>query len=192
MSGYDFNDAEQQQIFELIPNNTIVPLVMYIRPGGTGPNGILRQSKSSDAEMLDCEFTVESGPYAKRKIFQMFTLSGGKLDEKGESIGGKISRQTLRAILESARGINPDDTSEAARQARRINDWLDFNGMTFLARLGVEKDRTGQYNDKNKIKSVIVPGERDYQRPGAGAQPASQPGWQTQPSESVSPRPSWA
>lgn len=182
----DFNDAETQQSFDLIPANAIVPLVMHIRPGGAGENGMLRQSRSSDAQMLDCEFTVESGPYAKRKIFQMFTLTGGKLDDKGESIGGKISRQTLRAILESARGINPEDMSEAARQARRIKDWLDFNGMTFLAKIGVEKDKSGQYDDKNKIKAIIVPGDRDYGMPASQMQAG-----QAQPSETLNPRPSW-
>lgn len=160
---FDFNNAERQQNgFDLIPANTILPLVMCVRPGGSGERGWLRPSQSSDAMLLDCEFTVESGPYAKRKIWQMFTVSGGKLDEHGESIGARISRQSLRAILESARNIHPDDYSERGIEARRINDWDDFNDLVFWAKIGVEKDKTGQYGDKNKIACVITPDMKEY------------------------------
>ena len=184
---YDFNTADRQQNgFDLIPANTVLPLVMTIRPGGAGEQGWLRPSQSSDAQMLDCEFTVESGPYARRKIWQMFTVSGGKLDEHGESIGGKISRQSLRAILESARRIDPEDMSDTAMAGRRINGWQDFNGLVFWARVGVEKDKTGQYADKNKIACALTPDMKDYgkmtedpagaARPAAGGYGASSPG----------------
>ena len=45
------------------------------------------QRARSDVKLLDCEFTVVEGPYARRKFWQMFTVSGGKLDDKGQSIG---------------------------------------------------------------------------------------------------------
>ena len=142
---YDFNNADHQQNgFDLIPAGTIVPLVMTIRPGGSGEGGWLKASNNSDAEMLDCEFVVESGPYAKRKLWQFMVLSGGKLNDKGDSVAGNISRSTLRAILESARTIMPDDMSDAAIRARIINGWQDFCGIVFLAKIGVEKDKTLQ------------------------------------------------
>ena len=218
--GFDFNTAERQQNgFDLIPANTILPLVMNIRPGGAGEQGWFRPSQSSDAMLLDCEFTVESGPYAKRKVWQMFTMSGGKLDDHGESMGGKISRQALRAILESARNIHPDDMSDTGMAARRIEGWKDFNGLVFWAKIGVEKDKTGQYQDKNKIICVITPDMKEYgkmtepepaqSKPAAqgwgasapsapaGGYQASQaaPSWQqppVQPSERADPRPAWA
>ena len=40
--------------------------------------GLLKASGSSDARMLDCEFTVMEGPHAKRKFWQMFTVQGGR------------------------------------------------------------------------------------------------------------------
>lgn len=45
--------------------------------------GLLKASQSSDAKMLDCEFTVVDGPHARRKFWQSFTVAGGKVDEKG-------------------------------------------------------------------------------------------------------------
>lgn len=188
---FNFNTAEKQAGGELIPDGVIVPVVMNIRPGGVGEGGWLTSSKSSDAEMLDCELTVCDGPYTKRKIFTYMTVSGGKLNDKGESIGGNITRSTLRAILESARNINPNDMSEAADEKRRVMGFGDFNGVVFLMKVGIEKDKTGQYSDKNKIKAIITPDMKQYaegftkEKPseapqqgpafGGGFAPASQP-----------------
>ena len=195
--GYDFNNAEKQAAMDLIPAGSIVPLSMTIRPGGTGDGGWLKASSSSDAEMLDCEFTVTEGPYARRKLWQYLVLSGGKQNERGESIAGGITRAMLRAILESSRNIRPDDHSDAAVNARRINSLQDFCGMVFMAKIGVEKDKTGQYADKNRIQTVITPDMKDYggnRNGGAPAQPAPQwgtpPTAQTKPSSS--PVPAWA
>lgn len=190
---YDFNNADHQQNgFDLIPAGTIVPLVMTIRPGGSGEGGWLKASNNSDAEMLDCEFVVESGPYAKRKLWQFMVLSGGKLNDKGDSIAGNISRSTLRAILESARTIMPDDMSDAAIRARIINGWQDFCGIVFLAKIGVEKDKTGQYGDKNKIATVITPDMKDYSDGGQSANAKiTTTATTTNSSQAASPAPKW-
>lgn len=170
----DFNSAEKQKgAFDLIPVKTIVPVIMSIRPGGAGDEGWLKQSQSSDAQMLDCEFTVISGEYAKRKFWQFFVVSGGKVNDKGESIGGNISRQTLRAILEAIRDINPDDDSQAACAKRQSNGWGDFNGVAFQVKVGIEKDKTGQYSDKNKIVEVITPEMKEYQKQDQSSVPSS-------------------
>lgn len=162
MSGYDFNDAEPMRETTLIPINTIAPIIMTIKPGGAGDGGWLKQSSTSDVMMLDCEFTIVEGPYAKRKVWQRLAISGGKIDEKGKSIAGRIGERMLRGILESSRNINPDDKSEEACKKRRINEWGDFNGMTFIGKIGIEKDKTGQYSDKNKIIDIITPGKKEY------------------------------
>ncbi len=203
---YDFNTADKQSDMDVIPAGTIVPLIMNIRPGGQGDGGWLTQSKTSDALMLDCEFTVAEGPYAKRKLWQYLVLSGGKLNDKGESIAAGISRSMLRAILESARNVDPNDMSEAAIGKRRA-DWRDFCGLTFLAKLGVEKDKSGQFGDKNRIHAVLTPGMKGYSTvmganasptsPGSSSQPvpaqaATQSWGATQPQANSNPVPAWA
>lgn len=190
---YDFNNADRQQNgFDLIPAGTIVPLVMNIRPGGAGEGGWLKASQNSDAEMLDCEFVVESGPYVNRKLWQFMVLSGGKLNDKGDSIAGNISRSTLRAILESSRNIMPDDMGDTAMRARCVNGWQDFCGIVFLAKIGVEKDKTGQYGDKNKIATVITPDMKDYSDGGQSANAKlTTTSTTTNPSQISSPAPKW-
>ena len=185
---YDFNSADKQTDMDVIPAGTIVSLVMTIRAGGQGDGGWLTQSKNSDAQMLDCEFTVAEGPYAKRKIWQYLVLSGGKLNDKGESIAAGISRSMLRAILESARNVDPNDMSDAAVSKRRA-DWNDFCGLTFLAKLGVDKDKTGQYSDKNRIQSVITPNMKEYNA-GFTAQAPATSSWasnQSAPAQTPAP-----
>lgn len=204
---YDFNNEDRQSSgFDLIPKGTVAPFAVFVRAGGEGEDGMLTQSRSSDAQYLDIEFTIESGPYAKRKIWQNITLSGGKLDERGESIGGRMGRAQLRALLESARRINPEDQSEQAKNGRRINSFAELNGLTVWGKIGIEKDKTGLYDDKNKIATFITPDMKDYgkatEKPQASghsswqqpaSQPAKQPAYQPpQPSENVSPRPTWA
>jgi hypothetical protein len=73
----------------------------------------------------------------------------------------KISRSRLRAILESARGIRPDDKSDAAKQARQVSSYGDFDGVRFIARIGVEPPQNG-YKAKNKLDEVITPDRKDW------------------------------
>ena len=99
---YDLNDAQPQlpPVGELIPDGTFAMVKMTIRPGGVNGStpldvGLLKASPSSDAKMLDCEFTVVAGPFTRRKFWQNFTVSGGKVDEKGQSKGWNISTRSL-------------------------------------------------------------------------------------------------
>lgn len=156
----DFNTAEKQfnTDFEVIPEDTIVDLIMTIRPGHAGDGGWLTQSKSSSWQYLDCEFTVIGGEFNKRKIWQNMMYAN---HENPSSKAIDITRSTLRAVLESARNINPKDESDQAKAGRQINGWDDFNGLQFRAKLKIEAGQNG-FSDKNQIKSVIVPGMDDY------------------------------
>ena len=60
------------------------------------------------------------GPYARRKFWQIFTVAGGKVDEKGQSKGWNISKSTFRAMIDSALGLDPKDESAAAKAKRVI------------------------------------------------------------------------
>src|SRR5215831_20016948 len=173
MASYDFNDADTQR--DVIPV-TIAPVRMTVRPGSAGEGGWLRRSKDGNSEMLDCEFVVLDGPFAKRKFWMLFTVDG---TTQGHAEAAKISASKLRAILESARGIRPDDKSDAAKEARRIGSYGDLNGLSFIARIGVEPPQDG-YKAKNWLDHVVTPDEKTWksvkQEPVATpAKPASTP-----------------
>lgn len=197
-ANFDFNNVESGMgDFDLIPDGTIAKLVMTIRPGGQGDGGWLTPSNSSDAQYLNCEFTVSEGKYAKRKLWQNMTVSGGKVDADGNSIAGNITRSMMRAILESARNIKPTDESDQAKKARCVGGYGDFNGMEFTAKIGIEKGTNG-YKDKNKILSVITPDKEGYGGVSAGsgqaapAQQQSAPPAQQAASQGQSAVPAWA
>ncbi|KLT21868.1 putative phage related protein [Wolbachia endosymbiont of Armadillidium vulgare str. wVulC] len=146
----DFNTAKLQS--NLIPKGTIVKVKMAIKPGDY-ENWFIK-SYTTGSIYLNVEFTVTEGPYAKRKIFQIIGVKSGKASVEGEDVWGESGRSMLRSILESARNIHSNDTSEKAVIARKVNSIADFNGLEFTAKVGIEADR---YGEKNKIATVIIP-----------------------------------
>ena len=177
MASYDFNEADTQRKFAVIQAGTIATVRMTVRPGSAGEGGWLRRSNDGNSEALDCEFVVLDGPFAKRKVWSLFTVAGST---QGHAEAAKISAGMLRAILESARGIKPVDKSDAAKEGRRIKSYGDLNGLTFVARIGVEPPQNG-YEAKNRLDHVVTPDEKAWhpvtQEPAAApsAAPAKPP-----------------
>lgn len=199
MSTFDFNEAEPQRSGggELIPDNTVALVVAKLRPGQSGPDGWLKASQTG-CEMMDFEFTIDGGDYDRRKLWGLYVVSG---ITEGHEKAANISRSRLRAMLESARGIHPSDTSPEAMAARRANGYADFDGLSFCAKIGIEqgglKDKTAganseRYADKNVIKAVITPDEADYIRPNGGGRPAAAAKPVNNNSTAGAAKPSWA
>src|SRR5262245_11481552 len=128
----DFNDSGPQKNFDVIPDGTVATVRITIRPGNAGEGGWLRRSKAGDSEAIDAEFVVIDGSVAKRKFWTLLTIAG---TTQGHEEAADISRRRIRAMLESARGIKPNDSSESARQARCINSYDELNGLTFMAKI---------------------------------------------------------
>jgi hypothetical protein len=110
----------------------------------------------------------------------------------GHAQAADITRSRLRAILESARGIKPQDVSEAAKKARRA-ELRDFERIRFMAELGIEKGKDG-YRDKNILHRVITPDHKKWrqieQNPG---DPVGQPTPPTPTSQGGAiVKPAWA
>ena len=174
MSWMNFNDAEEQTGGgDLIPNGTLAKVHMKIRPGGyddpakgwTG--GVATRSETTGAIYLDCEFTVIGGKFNKRKVWTLVGLHSPK-GPKWEQMG----RSFIRAALESARGIKPQDMSELALKARQVSGLADLDGLEFVVKIEVEKAEAGsEYNDKNKINVVIPVTHKDYAALMSGTAP---------------------
>jgi hypothetical protein len=187
----DFNNAGPQRSRDVIPAGTIATLHLTVRSGGAGEDGWLRRSKDGDSEGLDLEFTVVDGPFAKRKFWSLLTLFGTK---PNHAIAGEISASRLRAILESGRGVRPDDKSDAARKARQTASYADFDGLRFIARIGIEPAQ-GNFKAKNTIDEVITPERKDWHvveqvAKNAVSMPAATPAIAKAPAKIE--RPQWA
>jgi hypothetical protein len=157
----DFNDAEPQMEFSLIPNNTIAKVRLTIKPGNDFSDTLLTRSKNGESTFLNCEFTILEGKYAKRKIFDKIGISGS---DQWVNMG----KSRIRAILESAKNINPKDMSETAMSARKINSFDELDGLEVVIKIGIESDRSGAYPDKNRIMSIVTPEQPMYKEHMSG------------------------
>ena len=198
-TNFNFNDADgQRKPFEVIPANTTCVLQLTIRPGGGGDDGWLTEATTGKgvSQGLDCEFTVVEGEHAGRKLWHTLTL-GGTAPTHAEA--GRISRNTIRAMIECARGVKPDDTSDEAKAKRSLSGWGDLNGMRFMARLGV-KPPEGNYAAKNTILEIITPERKEWKPieqlpPGAATNGSGKPANAAAPSQppaNAIARPDWA
>lgn len=182
MIDMDFNSADtQDSAFALIPANTLVRLHLTIRPGGAGPEGWLTQSKSSSALYLNTEGVIEEGPHARRRIYTRIGFRGRNADTGAEDTYANRGRALLRGILESAHGVRSDDTSDQARSKRTIRSFGDMSGLTFIAKIGIERDKNDPSDQgRNVVVAAIGPQHPEYAAlmgtpPGAYTPAASAP-----------------
>jgi hypothetical protein len=153
----DFNNVEDSDV---IPEGKIAMVQLTVKPGGAGDDGWLRRAKDGNSEGLDCEFTVLDGPYAKRKFWTLFTLSG---TTENHAEAGRMSRRILRAILDSAHGFKHSDASEEAKKVRTTENYGAFNGLRFMARIGVRAPKDG-YRAQNRLDGAISAGSADWHK----------------------------
>jgi hypothetical protein len=152
-----------------IPAGTIAIVHMHVKPPGdmAGADGVLKRTKNGDAEGLDAEFTVLEGPYAKQKFYSFMMLVGTTDGQKSMCESTKVK---LKAIVDSARFLDPNDKSPETR-AKRTVEWRDFDGVRFLCEIGIEPARGG-FDERNSIVKVIT---RDMPQ-WNGRPPIEQPG----------------
>ena len=182
MTNIDFNTADtQDSAFALIPANTLAKVYLTIRPGGAGPEGWLTQSKTSEALYLNTEAVIEDGPHARRRIYTRIGFRGRNGSDGGEDTYANRGRALIRGILESARSVRADDTSDRARAARTIHSLGELSGLTVAVKLGVDRDRNNPQDEgRNVILAAIGPQHPDYARlmgaaPGAVFTPPAAP-----------------
>jgi hypothetical protein len=198
MTAYDYSNAAPAREFDLIPQNTVVTLRLHIRAGGAGEDGMLKRSSNGRCEMLDVELTIVDGEFAKRKLWDHFVVEG---EEHAKAI--EISRGRIRAIIDSAYGLDPKDISPEARKAR-TRTYKQLDGLTFIGKIGIEKggpkkDVPGEsWPDKNILAAIITKDRKEWhpvpQPPpcddaAAAAAPPSTPA--AAPGSAIA-RPKWA
>ena len=144
----DFSNAPEQVEFALIPKDTIAKARIDIKPGYSQRDRFLTDSKFTDSSYLNCEFTIMEGEYVRRKIFDKIGIYGS--DE-----WVNMGKARIRAILESSRGIDHKDMSESAIAARKIDSYEELIGMEVTIKIGIDHDKSGNYEDKNKILKIM-------------------------------------
>ena len=182
----NFNTAEDQQSFEIIPKGTIAKVRLEITPGGyddldedwTG--GFATCNPETDAVYLKCIFTVLEGQHAKRKVWSNIGLRSAK-GPTWKNMGYSF----MKNIINSAHGLSKKDQSPQAVTLRNC-PLGHLSGLELTAKIDIEKDSKG--GDKNVIKEALTPDDKGYLG-GSGSRLVSSPALSSQTNTSL---PSWA
>lgn len=149
----DFNNVGTQIKYELIPEGTIARAKIFIKRDSSG--SLVTSSKGNDKQYLNCIFTVLDNPYKGNKIYSYIGIEG----DKNYVYRGAVR---LRAILESAKGIMPNDDSYTAKSGRLMESYDDLEGLVVQVKVRIKKDPNGKYDDKNDIEKIITPDFKEY------------------------------
>jgi hypothetical protein len=176
----DLNDSEQQRDFTPVPPG-IYRLAIKLKPGGGGAGNWLRRSKNLHLQMLEMELSIIGGEHAGRKLweFAIVAFDDSPDIERAQAeryrTAVQLGRSKLRAILESAREIEPSDTSERAQKARCIDDYGELNRLAFFAWVDVRRGDNG-YRDRNALGFIVTPGSVEWaNRPSSPPQRGAGP-----------------
>jgi hypothetical protein len=203
----DFNQQEKQQEFKgPIPPGSAVKVRFSIREpkenrqmydqGSVVP--LVTMSSKGDFGYLDVEMEVVSGTYKGNKIWENFGVIG---TTEGQQTAVRIAMSRLRAVVEAARNVMPDDSSPQAAQARTLNSWQDLQGVEIGIIVGAEvgnPSKDGKRYINNTLRRVITPDKDEYMKIMAGEEiitdnplpelPKSDSGGQKSPTPSWGPQ----
>jgi len=188
---FNLNTAKKQGDFA-IPDG-IYRLKARLRPGGAGEDGLLRLAKNLRTQMLDLECTIVAdaegaGEYDGLRVWDLITVYADLSNDPDNNqmmainadearrykIAVKMGLAKLKALVESAHEVNPDDDSEAARRIREFESISIVDGLEFWAELVTQKGTNGN-RDKVCIDRIVVPGDADWPSGKSGGQNATVP-----------------
>jgi hypothetical protein len=146
----------------LIPQGTVAKVILNIRSGGYERDPYLTKSSHTGSIYLHAEFIILEGPFSRRRIFQNIGIVGNNKTGDNDVFGTR-GRSLLRELIESAKNIMPNDSSETASNARKINSFAELNGLTCIVKIGIERDKSGKFDDRNSIVCAVTPNKKEYE-----------------------------
>jgi hypothetical protein len=143
-------ETQQGNSWELLPDGDYVAEI--VEAGVLSP-------KNGDGYYLALTWKVVEGDYEGRQVWQRITYLHSS--DQAQTIG----RKTLKDLCTSL-GVN-----------EHVEDVEVFLFKPAKIKIGVEKDKAGQYDDKNKVKRILPldppaqPAAAKALRPGTRARP---------------------
>ena len=154
----DLNKAREADNFEVVPDG-LYHLKITLKPGGFGDDDLLKRSKSGALDMIEMELEVDEGAYARVRFREWISvqLNEYMVADKSKLSGFKtavsIGHKKIVQIINSAKGLDPDDRSEAAETQRNV-DFKELNGLTFL---GYVESKTYNDRENNFLDHPVTP-----------------------------------
>ena len=154
----NFNDAQDQMSYELIPHKTIAKVRLLLKKGNhttkEWPDGYATKSKAGTSVYLACEFVILGGEYENRKVWSKIGLHSDN-----SPLYAEIGRSTIKAILNSAHGLHKADKSPEAEKQRQIKSFADLDNLICVAEIIIQ---TSGDQPRNEIKTIITPDHAKY------------------------------
>jgi Protein of unknown function (DUF669) len=142
----DFDPESQEgNSWELLPDDEYTAEIV---------EAAVAQPKSRDGYYIALVWKITDGPYEGRQIWQRITFLHSS--EQAQTIG----RKTLKDLC-AALGVT-----------EHVEDVEIFLFKPARIKLGVEKDKTGQYDDKNRVKRILPLAASDQPSPPAQSAPS--------------------
>jgi hypothetical protein len=112
----------------------------------------VKTPKSGDGYMLAIRYKISDGEYEGRLIFQTAVF------QHSSEIAQRIGRATMKSLCDAC-GL------QAA-----VKDTDAFLWKPVRLKLGIEKDKGGLYDDRNKVVKILPPGDGEQSSSVTAAQ----------------------
>jgi hypothetical protein len=133
----NFNDAEDQMSYELIPHKTIAKVRLLLKKG----NHVTK-------EWLD--------GYATKSKSGTSIIG---LHSDNSPLYAEIGRSMIRAIFNSANSLHSKDKSLEAEKQRQIKSFADLDNLVCLAEITINDKG---YKPRNEIKTILTSDHAKY------------------------------
>jgi hypothetical protein len=183
----------------LMPNGTIAPMQVRIKPGGHGEAGLLTpaETEKGRSAYLHLEYVITAGPHKDRKIWGRSTVEG---DNHAAAI--EITSDLLGSLARSAFNFSMKDTGPEVEAKLKDFDLRMLDGLRFIGKIGVERGKMDsssgeRWPDKNTIVAGVTKDMKEWAQWGPVVQDLNDglAGAMTASSSSPSPvveTPPWA
>jgi len=177
----NLNDADDQDRSVMPPGPCWVK--SRVKRGNSGDDGLLRLAKNQHSLMLELEYVViDDDEWRGKKILDFVTcdlieydradplapvaLTADKLTGLQTSV--RMGRARLKAMINSAYGLMPNDNSDEAQARRTIESYSAFDGLCFMAQVEV-RPAEGKFKERNYVDFIIEPGDPAYRPRGSSS-----------------------
>jgi hypothetical protein len=104
----------------------------------------VKTPRSGDGYMLSMQYKVDDGEYEGRRVFQTIVF------QHSNETAQKIGRATMKSLCDAC-GL------QAA-----VKDTQDFLFKPVRLKIGIEKDKNGAYDDRNRVLKILPPGGGEH------------------------------
>jgi hypothetical protein len=183
----NLNDADNQSKGVAPPGTYWVKA--RVKRGGAGEDGLLRLAKNLYLLMLELELTIiDDDEWRGQKIIDYVSCDIQQYDpsdidtppifenqKANLQTAVRIGRSKLKAILNSAFGLMPNDDSDETREKRTLESYAAFDGLCFMIQAEV-RPAEGKFRERNVVDFIIEPGDPAYRPRGTAVAARPKPG----------------